>query len=88
MREFEIKPELEKKLVKLFKKDKQTYGKVMRKIKEVISSSDVEHYKNPRYGMKDSKRVHIGHFILIFSYDKSKDIISFEDFGHHDDIYE
>jgi YafQ family addiction module toxin component len=87
MREFEIKPELEKKLVKLFKKDKSTYEKVMKKIEEVVSSGDVEHYKNLRHNMKDSKRVHIGHFVLVFSYNKSTDFVSFEDFDHHDNIY-
>ena len=87
MREFEIKPELEKKLVKLAKKDKPLYELVMRKISEVVDSPDVEHYKNLRYSMKESKRVHIGHFVLIFSYDKPKDLVSFEDFDHHDNVY-
>jgi len=88
MREFEIKPELHKTLVKLSKKDKTAYNAVMNKIKEVISSGDVEHYKNLRYNMKNSKRVHIRHFVLVFSYDKSKDFVSFEDYDHHDNIYE
>ncbi len=85
MRKFEIKPELYKKLVKLSKKDKKSYEAVMRKIDEVVNSSSVEHYKNLRYNMKDSKRVHMGHFVLVFSYDK--DFISFEDYDHHDNIY-
>jgi len=87
MREFEIKPELDKKLVKLSKKDKHSYEAVMKKILRVLNSSDVEHYKNLRWNMKDSKRVHIGHFVLVFSYDKSKDFVSFEDYDHHDNIY-
>ena len=87
MREFEIKPELDKKLVKLSKKDKNSYEAVMKKIQEVVDSPNVEHYKNLRYDMKDSKRVHIGHFVLVFSYDKSKDFVSFEDYDHHDKIY-
>jgi mRNA-degrading endonuclease RelE of RelBE toxin-antitoxin system len=87
MREFEIKPELDKKLIKLSKKDKNRYEAVMKKIEEVVSSGDVEHYKNLRYDMKDSKRVQIGHFVLVFSYDKSKDFVSFEDYDHHDNIY-
>ena len=37
--------------------------------------------------MKESKRVHIGHFVLVFSYDKSNDFVSFEDYDHHDNIY-
>ncbi|MBW2974558.1 addiction module toxin RelE [Candidatus Woesearchaeota archaeon] len=87
MREFEIKPELNKKLVKLSKRDKNRFEAVMKKIEEVVSSGDIEHYKNLRYDMKDSKRVHIGHFVLIFSYDKSNDFVSFEDYDHHDNIY-
>ena len=87
MREFEIKPQLYKKLVKLSKKDRFSYEAIMKKIKEVLNSSDVEHYKNLRYDMKDSKRVHIGHFVLIFSYDPTKDFVSFEDYDHHDNIY-
>ncbi len=88
MREFEIKPELDKKLVKLYKKDKSRYEAIMKKIDEVLNSGDVEHYKNLRYDMKDSKRVQIGHFVLVFSYDKAKDFVSFEDYDHHDNIYE
>ena len=87
MREFEIKSELEKILKKLFKKDKKLYDQVIKKIEEVVSSYDVEHYKNLRYDMKDSKRTHIGHFVLVFSYDKNKNFVSFEDFDHHDNIY-
>ena len=87
MREFEIKPELERILKKLFKKDKSLYEQIMKKIEEVIESYDIEHYKNLRYNMKDSKRVHIGHFVLIFSYDKKSDFLSFEYFDHHDNIY-
>ena len=87
MKKFEIKPELYKKLVKLSKKDKKSYEAVMKKIDEVVNSSSVEHYKNLRYDMKDSKRVHMGHFVLVFSYLPSKDFISFEDYDHHDNIY-
>ncbi len=87
MRDFEVKPELEKKLIKLAKKDRVLYESTMKKIKEILECENVEHYKNLRYNMKDSKRVHIGHFVLVFSYDKSKDFVSFEDFDHHDKIY-
>lgn len=88
MREFEIKPGLYKKLVKVSKKDKIAYEAIMKKIDEVVNSYDVEHYKNLRYDMKDSKRAHIGHFVLVFRYDKSRDFISFEDYDHHDKIYQ
>jgi len=59
----------------------------MKKINEIVNSYDIEHYKNLRYDMKDSKRAHIGHFVLVFQYDKSRDEVNFDDFDHHDNIY-
>jgi len=84
---FDVSENLEKILNKLSKKDKDLYSQILKKIDEVINSKDVEHYKNLRYNMKDSKRVHIGHFVLIFQYKKEEDIILFDDFDHHDNIY-
>ena len=60
----------------------------MNKIEEVVNSPNVEHYKNLRYGLKDKKRVHVASsFVLVFSYDRSRDFISFLDYDHHDRIY-
>jgi len=87
MHEFEIKLELNKKLLKLYKKDKIRYEAVLKKINEVVNSNNVEHYKNLRHDMKDSKRVQLGHFVLIFNYDETNNFISFEDYDHHDNIY-
>lgn len=87
MYSYEIKPHLQRILKKLSKKDKQIFEQIMGKIEEVITSSDVEHYKNLRYNLKDQKRVHIGSFVLVFGFDKNKNLISFEDFDHHDNIY-
>lgn len=87
MHNFEVSEELEKILKKLLKKDKVLHQQVIKKIKEIVNSEDIEHYKNLRYKMKDSKRSHVGHFVLLFRYDKKEDLISFDDFDHHDTIY-
>jgi len=87
MREFEIKPELHKQLLKLSKKDKTKYEAIIKKINEVVNSHNIEHYKNLQHNLKNLKRVHIGHFVLVFSYDKTKNYIIFEDYDHHDNIY-
>jgi len=87
MYNFEVSDLLERKLKKLLKKDKSLYLRVMKKIKEVVNSGDVEHYKNLRYNMKDSKRVQVGHFVLVFQYDEVKNLLKFDDFDHHDGIY-
>jgi len=88
MLEHEIKPQLRKALNKLSKKDAAAYEAVLNKIREIINSKDIEHYKNLRYGMKEMKRVHVAKsFVLVFSYDKAKDFVSFIDYDYHDKIY-
>jgi len=74
-------------LKKLYKKDKSLYEQLLKKIDEIINSYNVENYKNLRYNMKDSKRAHIGHFVLVFQYNKKINMILFDDFDHHDNIY-
>ncbi len=87
MREYEIKPDLKKTLEKLYKKDRNTYEAVIEKMTEVAESPDPEHYKNLKYELKELKRVHIGHFVLTFSYNKHKDFLIFVDYEHHDNVY-
>lgn len=84
---YEILPSLQKTLNKLSRRDKSLYEQVLKKIDEITSSGDIEHYKNLKYNMKDSKRVHIGHFVLIFQFIKLQNKIIFDDFDHHDNIY-
>ena len=74
MYNFQVSENLKKILNKLSKKDKDLYDQVLKKIDEVIHSENIEHYKNLRHDMKDSKRVHIGHFVLVFQYKKKKNL--------------
>ena len=61
---------------------------LMKKIEEIIASGDIDHYKNLRKPLQNFKRVHIdAHFVLVFKYEKDKDIVYFYDFDHHDKIY-
>ena len=53
-------------MLKLFKKDNQTRGRIIKKIQEIINSADVEYYKNLRHDLKDFKRVQIGEKVLVF----------------------
>lgn len=87
MYQYEIQPNLQKIMLKLYKKDNQTREKIISKIKEVINSKDVEHYKNLRAPLQHLKRVHIGEKVLVFKYDKKNNLLSFENFKHHDKIY-
>ncbi len=88
MRLIEIEKNLYKNLVKLLKKDKKRYEIIWKKINEVANCFDVEHYKNLRFPLQEFKRVHVDKsFVLIFKYNKIKDIIRFYDLDHHDKIY-
>jgi len=87
MYNYETKPNLQEILKKLSKKNKSLYEQILKKIEEIINAYDVEHYKNLKYDLKEFKGVHIGHFVLVFGLDKNKNLISFEDFDHHDVIY-
>jgi YafQ family addiction module toxin component len=89
MREHEIKPHLQKILKKLSKKDKVAYEAVMKKIEEITNSEGIEHYENLQHDMKHLKEVHIAtHFVLVFSYDKARDFVSFLDYDHHGNIFD
>ena len=74
-------------LEKLSKKDKVHYEQIINKIKEIIDSKDVAHYKNLKRPLQHLKRVHIGHFVLVFSVDEHSKTITFENYKHHDEIY-
>ena len=83
---FEIKPTLEKKLVKIKKKDSALFVDVREKIKEVIENP--QHYKPLRYDLKGLRRVHVKRsFVLVFEVDENDRIVRFLDLDHHDRIY-
>lgn len=82
----EIKPELDKKLAKLHKKNKNQYDIVIRKAEEIIQNP--QHYKNLRAPLQHLKEVHIDrHFVLTFSVDENTKTVTLEDFEHHDEIF-
>ena len=87
MHRYFVSNNLRKFLRRIFKKDKIFYDKIVNKISEIINSERIEHYKNLKYNMKDSKRVHIGHFVLIFRYDKRSNTVIFDNIKHHNLVY-
>mgnify|MGYP001575292714 CR=1 FL=1 len=80
-----VKPELDKKLEKIAKRNKQQYEMIFKKAKEIIVNP--QHYKNLRAPLQKWKRVHMGHFVLAFSVDENSKTVVLEDFDHHDNIY-
>lgn len=81
-----IRPELDKKLAKLFKKNKKQYKIIIKKTQEILQNP--QHYKNLRAPLQNWKEVHIDkHFVLTFSVDENTKSVILEDFDHHDKIF-
>ncbi len=83
----EFSKELTRKLEKSQARNKVMFDAIINKIREI--KENPEHYKPLRYDMKGFRRAHImKSFVLIFRIDYANSKIIFEDFGHHDDIYQ
>jgi mRNA-degrading endonuclease RelE of RelBE toxin-antitoxin system len=87
MRKYLLSKHLQDKLKKLSKKDKVLYEQVIKKIEEILSCESIGHYKNLKHDLSDSKRVHIGHFVLVFRFEESSDTLFFDELEHHDKAY-
>ena len=79
--------EITKKLMKIKKKDPVEFLQIRKKMDEIIADP-THRYKFLMHDMKGLHRVHLGHFVLVFSIDHQNKTISFEDYDHHDMIYE
>lgn len=86
MYDYEIKPELQRILNKLFKKDRKMYEIIMNKIEEIMQNP--QHYKPLKYDLAGERRVHImKSFVLKFEIHENTRIVEFLFFGHHDEAY-
>ncbi|MDI6917607.1 MAG: hypothetical protein QMC80_07405 [Thermoplasmatales archaeon] len=87
MYSLDVKPNLDKKLKKLAKKNKKQVDIISKKMNEVVKNP--HHYKNLRAPLQNWKRVHVDkHFVLTFSADEKTKTVIFEDYEHHDNIYQ
>ena len=67
MYSYDNKPIFKKILKKLFKKDKQTYERVIKKINEIINSGNIKHYKNLKHSLKTIFYLNLFFHIIIYS---------------------
>ena len=78
--------EIKRKISKLAKKNPVWYSILWKQIDKILQNPS-HNYKILKQDMQGKKRIHIGHFVLIFEIDHVNKTISFEDFDHHDNIY-
>ena len=85
MREYEIKPYLQKVLNKLSKKDKLQFEILTRKIKEILENPQIG---EPLKGnMAGQKSVHVRNFCLIYEILENEKAVKLLDYDHHDNVY-
>lgn len=82
-----VSDDLRDTLRKLKKSDPSLFDKVKNKMYEICNSDKItiQRFKNCKNVLKDYKRVHIGHHVLIFRAEGST--VIFEKFEHHDKAY-
>jgi YafQ family addiction module toxin component len=86
MYSLKVKPDLEKTLKKLAKKNDKQVEIILKKVEEILVNPHL--YKNLRAPLNDWKRVHVDkHFVLLFSIDEKSNSVTLEDYDHHDNIY-
>ena len=86
MYSLEVRGELDKKLLKLAKKNKKQLIIIRNKTEEILRNP--HRYKNLRKPLQHWKRVHIDrHFVLTFSIDEETRTVTLEDYEHHEKIY-
>ena len=86
--ELELSPNLVRKIHKFSLKDPSLMVSYEKKVEQIVSSDEngLKHYKNLKGDMCHIKRVHIGHFVLLFTVSGNR--IIFKDLVHHDDAYD
>ncbi|MFP4523487.1 MAG: type II toxin-antitoxin system RelE family toxin [Candidatus Nanoarchaeia archaeon] len=83
----EISEGLDKKFLKLRKKNPQQLRIIFKKIYQIKHTP--YHFKPLRGSLKNVWRVHIDkHFVLTYTILESSKTIRFLDFAHHDVVYE
>ena len=85
MYEYEIKGKLDKKLRKMAKRERILYRATVKKIEQIAENP---YLGKPLRGLLTGKRrIHIGHFVLIYEVDEKGHKVAFLDFAHHDEAY-
>jgi YafQ family addiction module toxin component len=83
MYESEFTREFLDRIKKLKKKDNLLFKRLESKIEEILENPS--HYKPLRDDLKGTRRVHVGHFVIIFKIED--ETVIFISFKHHNDAY-
>jgi len=85
MYNLEVRESVSKLFSKLVKKDRVSFDYISKKIREIRESP--YHFKPLRKPMQNFRRVHIGHFVLVYSINEENKSVIIEKYEHHDTVY-
>jgi len=72
---------------KLSKKNPKQMVIVENKVAQILANP--HHFKPLRAPMQNLRRVHVGKsFVLVYSIDEKRKVVTIEDYAHHDEIYQ
>jgi addiction module RelE/StbE family toxin len=80
-----IHPDLTALCRKLRAKDPARYEQLKKKIRLIVENPEMGKPLHPP--LKGQRRVHIGHFVLMYEVDTKENVIILLRFAHHDDVY-
>ncbi len=70
---------------KMKTKDAARFEQVVKKLQEIGENPEIG--KPLRRPMQGRWRVHIGHYVLIYKFEKKKGLITLVKYAHHDETY-
>jgi mRNA-degrading endonuclease RelE of RelBE toxin-antitoxin system len=78
-------PDVEATLRKMKAKDPARFDQVVKKLQEI--GENPETGKPLHWPLQGRWRVHIGHHVLIYKFEKKKGLITLVKYAHHDEAY-
>ena len=78
-------PDVEVTFRKMRAKDAARFEQVVKKLQEIGENPEIG--KPLHRPLKGRWRVHIGHYVLIYKFDKKKGLVTVVKYAHHDEIY-
>ena len=80
-----VNPEVEIIFRKMATKDTARFEQIVKKLQELRENPEIG--KPLRRPMQGRWRIHIGHYVLVYKFDKKKGIITLTKYAHHDEAY-
>ena len=82
----EKKEHMDRVFNKLAKRNPKTLQIIYKKLGQILE--DPYRFKPLRSDMKEYREVHIDkHFVLVYSVDERRKVVTLKDFDHHDNIF-